>query len=579
MAIPRNLIDAALAGSPQAQVEVGRHHAEGRGVPYDLEEAFRWFSLAELREHPDALLEVALAKEYGLGTDRDYDSAFHAYMKAVRRCSVALPFTIRGMTLCRNLCMDGHLGVLTLAEAGYAHAQWSLVYGPRRTHQFSEGKDAPRWIRKAAALGYPPAVDAMTSLISSGRGTPEEESQLLEWLLKDFENDKSAAGGISRLYEERHRLSPTVCLPADKAKSEEWMRIWQRHMVDRRIRLVAGGSDSDAKALAEAYFDGKEGLDRDYGQAMKWLLKASELGCMWSPGQIAKMHLHGLGVPMDVDQGLAWLDRQYDVAYCQGTKVRDQGLIYHWAMRTVVEGYLDDFTEDELFEWLQRRTSAYVEGCGALNGSYYGDSESARLASHVCKAFVPHVHAAGALDRATRELVETRVMRIKRLMARQKVRMIELAEAGDAAAEFWHSKSFTRYKNRGGYSLKWLLKSAGQGFSPAQYVTAKCYIDGDGAPVSEQDARKWLSEAAYQGHSDAQRELICVLNGTQFWGDRDERVARKPSKADVIEAYAWLLASERRMFGYSRFEGLSATEILEAYRRADVIREAIVRSP
>jgi len=56
MPIPKKLIDQAMAGSALAQLEIGRHHAEGRIVPYDLEEAFRWFDLAAKRDLPEAYL-------------------------------------------------------------------------------------------------------------------------------------------------------------------------------------------------------------------------------------------------------------------------------------------------------------------------------------------------------------------------------------------------------------------------------------------------------------------------------------------------------------------------------------------
>jgi hypothetical protein len=37
-------------------------------------------------------------------------------------------------------------------------------------------------------------------------------------------------------------------------------------------------------------------------------------------------------------------------------------------------------------------------------------------------------------------------------------------------------------------ALKWLLKSAEQGYSPPQHVVAKAFADGDGAPVSVAEA-------------------------------------------------------------------------------------------
>lgn len=580
MAIPQKLLDDAMAGNAQAQLEIGRYHAEGREVPYDLDEAYRWFRLAANHKLPAALLEVALAHEYGLGTDVDHDSAFEHYMEAIRLFPKPLPFTIRGMVLTQNLCLANHRGQMALAEAGYAHSQWAFAYGPKRENQWKENKDSHKWTRLAAELGYPPAFKAMAWTISAGKGVPSDEDKTLEWHLKAYEHDKLVAKSLSMLFLpadpsswlSKH-LDPKVRgVVPDKAKSEEWNRVWQGHIIHRRMLEVAGGSAMTAKSLAELYLNGSEGVEKDHAEAMRWLVKAYELGCNWSPGQIAKMYLHGQGVPVDVSKGLEWLDRQYASVCCEGTKIPDQGLIFHWAMRPVVEGYLDGLDEDELFVWLQKRTKAYVPDCGALQGSYYGDSESARIASHVCKAFVPHAHVQGELNAADRRSVDRRVGRITRLMKRQEAAMIESAKAGDPVAQFWLSRNFERYKFRAGRALQWLLKSAEQGFSPAQFKAGKAYVEGDGAPVSESDARKWFLKAAYQGHTSAQLELIGVLNGSQFWGDHADKVERKPSKADILEAHAWRIASGKRMHGRSWSEGFSAKQLLAAYRRADEIR-------
>ncbi len=175
MPIPKKILEQAMAGDPQAQVKVGRHYAEGREVDYDLDQAFGWFERAANRHHPEALLELGLAYEYGLGVDRDYDAAFRSYMQAARVHVGPLPFTLRGMVLTQNLCMERHRGQLALAEAGLAHSQWAFVYGPEREHRWTENKDSRKWTRRAAELGYPPSLNSMAWQISAGQGGPEDE--------------------------------------------------------------------------------------------------------------------------------------------------------------------------------------------------------------------------------------------------------------------------------------------------------------------------------------------------------------------------------------------------------------------
>ena len=98
---------------------------------------------------------------------------------------------------------------------------------------------------------------------------------------------------------------------------------------------------------------------------------------------------------------------------------------------------------------------------------------------------------------------------------------------------------------------------------------------GDGAPVSETDARKWLLEASLQGHTWAQSELIRILAGNQVWGDYDKDVQHKPTSADLLEGYAWVIACEHRRSESKVWGKYSPAKVLAAYRRADEIRAEI----
>ncbi len=579
MAIPKKLLEQAKAGKAQAQLELGRLHAEGRGVPYDMEEALAWFRKAADLDLPEAVLEVALANEYGLGTDRDYDAAFASYMRAARLRQKPLPFTIRGLVLTQNLCLDQHRGQLALAEAGYAHACWSFVYGPTRRHQWKELTGAKKWTRKAAMLGYPPAFIDMTCMINRGEGEPGDAAELHGWYLKAYRHDESVAKMIADKHEPAESFSgiPGTEAAAAAADVSEWNQIWMARHQERRDTCAVSSPIEGYKNSGDFFFRGKEGATPDYVEAEKWYLRAGEGGCQWSMGRLAKMYLNGLGLARDAAKGFEWLDRQFAVVFCNGTKIVDQRLIFHWALRPIVEGHLDHLDEDQMFAWLQARTHAFEPSCAALSGGY-DLTESSTAANYVCKAFRPDVFVKGKLDEATRKVVSIRVKRIKRLLARQNAAMVARAEAGDAPSQFWYAASFKRYKNRSGMALRWLLKSAEQGYSPAQHDVAKAYADGDGAPVSVDEARRWFKAASLSGDTWAQGSYIRVLAGTYYWGDYPKAPERVPSKEDVFEAYAWFIATEERANESEAWLKYSPEQVLAAYRRADEIRREIATS-
>lgn len=588
MPIPKQLLNHANSGKAQAQLELGRLHAEGRGVPYDLEEGLAWFEKAADRDLPEAVLEVALAHEYGLGTDRNYEAAFSAYMRAARLYQQPLPFTIRGLVLTQNLCLDKHRGQLALAEAGYAHACWSFVYGPKRKGnppiKVKHGKSwlkrqakIRKWTRRAAMLGYPPAFIDMTCVINRGEGEPGDAAKLLGWYLKACRHDESVAKMIADKHGPAELFAGIQGAEAAEAASDlaAWNQIWMARSQERRETRAVSRPSEGAKSQGDMFFGGKDGRAPDYSQSRRWYLRAAKLGCQWSMGQLAKIYLNGLGEVRDAANGFAWLDRQFSVTFCNGTKIVDQRMIFHWALRPIVEGHLDHLDEDQLFAWLQVRTHAFEPACAALSGGY-DLTRSSVAANHVCKAFRPDVFVKERLDESTRKIVGIRVNRITRLLARQEAAMIARAEAGDAPSQFWYAASFKRYKNRSGMALRWLLKSAEQGYSPAQYEAAKAYADGDGAPVSVDEARRWFKAASLSGHTWAQREYVSVLSGTYEWGDYPKAPQRIASKDDLFEAYAWLIATQERAGTAEDWLRYSPEQVLAAYRRADEIRREMV---
>jgi TPR repeat protein len=583
MPIPKKLLDKAKAGNREAQLEVGRLYADGRAGHYDLEEAFDWFEKASDQDLPEALLEVALAKECGLGTDRDYEVAFSTYMRASRIHKGPLPFTIRGLVLTQNLCLEKHRGQLALAEAGYAHAQWSYVDGPKRKGnapiQVKHGKpwfkrqaEIRKWTRKAAMLGYPPAFIAMTCMINRGEGEPGDAAKLWGWYLKAYGNEVSVAKMIADVSAPAEHFSRFSSASVAEAAADlaKWNKIWKASHQERRDVCAVSRTFEGYKNQGDMYFRGKDGGAPEYAEARKWYLRAAAGDCQWSMGQLAKIYLNGLGVPRDATKGFAWLDRQFSTVYCNGTKIIDQRLIFHWAVRPIVEGHLDHLDEEQLFDWLQARTLAFAKDGGAFSGNYEF-TENGVVANHVCKAFRPDLSVAGKLDEATCKAVSDRVKRITRLLAQQEAAMIARAEAGDAPSQFWYAAFFQRYKNRRGMALRWLLKSAEKGYAPAQYEVAKAYADGDGAPVSVTDARKWFQAASLNGHTWAQGEYIRVLAGTYCWGDYPKTPERAPSKEDLFEAYAWSIATEERTNESDAWLKYFPEQVLAAYRHADEI--------
>jgi hypothetical protein len=103
------------------------------------------------------------------------------------------------------------------------------------------------------------------------------------------------------------------------------------------------------------------------------------------------------------------------------------------------------------------------------------------------------------------------------------------AEAGNAVAEFDYGGRIYDQQER----FAWLLKSAEQGYAPAQDATATLLSrpytsDPKKKKSSEREAARWASRAAYQGLASAQGQL------SSFYS-RGIGVSKDP-----LKAYMWI---------------------------------------
>ena len=96
--------------------------------------------------------------------------------------------------------------------------------------------------------------------------------------------------------------------------------------------------------------------------------------------------------------------------------------------------------------------------------------------------------------------------------------IMQNANAGDAKSQYILA---THYYNGSNYleqnyneAVKWLIKSAEQGYSKAQDVLGFCYWSGKGTNQDFVKAVYWYQKAANQDNANAQRNLaVCYKNG------------------------------------------------------------------
>jgi localization factor PodJL len=162
-AIPPGLRTAAAEGNPAAEFEMGMRHAEGRGVPLNLEEAARWFERAADRGIVPAQYRLGSLYEKGQGVKKDLEKARRLYTAA--------------------------------AEKGNAKAMHNLaVLHADGSDDKPDFKAASYWFRKAAERGVADSQYNLGILHARGLGAEQNLAESYKWFALAAQQGDQDAG-------------------------------------------------------------------------------------------------------------------------------------------------------------------------------------------------------------------------------------------------------------------------------------------------------------------------------------------------------------------------------------------------
>ena len=142
--------EAAKAGSTSAMVNLGHMYKEGIGVATNNARAFYWFKKAADAGDPVGIHQVALAKAFGLGVERDFPEAKILLLRnsAYEPSASWLRSFIKDQDVTRSLVLaveerDDRLAALSCAER-YGNedaAEFDMLYSARYYGAYFYGKD------------------------------------------------------------------------------------------------------------------------------------------------------------------------------------------------------------------------------------------------------------------------------------------------------------------------------------------------------------------------------------------------------------------------------------------------------
>lgn len=245
----------AKMGLSSAQLNLAVRYDRGKGVPHDLDEAFKWYQKAA--EHGSAKAQNKLGEMYELGLDanghgvpKNIDESFKWYKKS--------------------------------AEQGYPLGQLNLSW------MYNSGLGAPQdfnavihWTRKAANQGFADAQNILGWRYYVGKRVPQNLDEATFWFRKAAQQGHPISKYFMGVIE-----NDTGVIKQTQTNAEN-------------------GNPEAQYLIGFRYYTGKY-VPQDYEKAAYWFRKAAEQDQPISRYFLGLMHEEGKGVPKDSNEAMKW---------------------------------------------------------------------------------------------------------------------------------------------------------------------------------------------------------------------------------------------------------------------------------
>jgi TPR repeat protein len=367
----------AEAGDPQAQVELGTRHFEGRLIPKDNKQALYWYDKAAQQGYAEGQNRLGMMYYYGYGVKQDFGQALNWYTKASLQKHGQATYELsvmhlRGEGVSADQAKSAQLCIQS-AELGFAFGQFAL--GQRYIRGMGVPQDyrlAHQWLQKAAEQNVPDAQVDLGIMHLQGMGVDQDFQEALKWFEPTAERghprakhnlgtmylhglgvqqDRVKALGYFREAAEQGLVEAQVTLgavhlfgmlvPQDTQEALRWYH-----------KAAEQGSPEAYHSIGLLYYEGR-GIQQDYQKAFEWMLKAAEAGRPESQGILGDMYRKGCGVQQSLEKAFEWYLKaaeqgypasEYNVAqmYSQGAGVaRNTSESIKWYAKVAATGDRD----------------------------------------------------------------------------------------------------------------------------------------------------------------------------------------------------------------------------------------------
>jgi TPR repeat protein len=542
---------AAALNEPGAMVALGDIYDEGRCVDQNMREAVQWFRRAAALGSGRAMYRLGQMIEQGRGVRGDKEEARLWYEKAVAAGSASAMTAMgdltrdpgwyrKAMTAGDTRALSKYAATLPADEAlefyrrGAAADDAAAIYQLGRHEESTDPRRAAELYRRAARLGYPPAMSRYAAWMEQSGGLSENAGQAVLWYTKAAEaGDPAGLTWLARQMEEKN---------AEEAH-DLYARAVHAGYVPAMTRLGVLRADCAMMQRAAELGD-VEGMFEYASRcrpenSREWYLKAAErnhVEAMARAGETRRAAEagHRPSIIALAKTDAVWLKRAADVGEPEAmrlyaTTLTDPGDAARWFKSAAEAGDVPAMTEtgrrfesgigvaadrEAALKWYRLaakkgdRFAMYRLGTLSSDMSWVRKAAEADLPEAMCRwgESLDDREQALALFRKAADLGYVNGWTRMAAVTGDAALLERAAQFGDAEAKLRLGEiELQRKKRREAYKL--FRAAADSGYGPAMIRVGDCHLNGDGTWLSEIDAVNWYRKAALAGDSQGLAKL------------------------------------------------------------------------
>jgi len=316
---------ASQHGNANGKYYEGLMYLKGQALPRpDHQRAFSYFIAASEKNHPKALLQLGIMKQFGMGTEQNYEQARAFYEKAGQENNGAALYYL-GWLYKRGLGIpQDSAQAITLWKKAAALGSKEAAFKAGKAHleawldesSTEHAEKAYLYLNQAALLSHTDALYLLGYVQEKGIGCVKDSPKAIEYYIQAADGGHASAQfKVGQFYE--RLLEPEHQMEAfNRYKMAAEQHHWQARIALGHLYREGRGTTRDLnqaftylkgldKETSYSTFAGIKLLTKEgYKEALNWVEEQASQGNAYAQNYLARTLEEGILIPQDIPKAI-----------------------------------------------------------------------------------------------------------------------------------------------------------------------------------------------------------------------------------------------------------------------------------